>query len=139
MKKLICLVLAVMLALSALSAIAENNSDDVDNSETKDYSYLEDMTVKELRELDAEIHKLLGDDQSASIGTESTEEVELTNADIGALYCIELLRQLSNNPKGLDVLSINLMGRNADDLQDKPNFLYYYHLTVTDQNVYGAT
>ena len=65
-KRWIALLAAVCMVCSPVMTMAEET----------DYSYLEDMSVKELKALDAEIHKLLGDDGSQSSGAgEVTEEV----------------------------------------------------------------
>ena len=62
--------------IALLAAVCMVCSPVVTMAEETDYSYLEDMSVKELKALDAEIHKLLGDDGSKSSGSgEVTEEV----------------------------------------------------------------
>lgn len=70
-KGIVALVTAVCLTVVPVSVMAEET----------DYSYLEDMSVKELRELDAAIHKLLGDGgsdetQDISVETETEPEAE---------------------------------------------------------------
>ncbi len=50
MKKLICLVLVVMMVLAMVPVFASEYS-------TDDYSWLDDMTIKQLKDLDVEIHK----------------------------------------------------------------------------------
>lgn len=54
-KKLIALTTALCLAIAPMSILAEE-------TEGTDYSYLEDMSVKELKELRDAINKILGDD-----------------------------------------------------------------------------
>ena len=54
-KRLIALMAAVCLAIAPMSILAEE-------TEGTDYSYLEDMSVKELKELRDAINKVLGDD-----------------------------------------------------------------------------
>ena len=68
-KRLIALLMAICLAGAPICTLAEET----------DYSYLEDMSVKELRALDAAIHELLGDGGSLEeqeISTEDETEAE---------------------------------------------------------------
>ena len=55
-KRLVALMTAVCLAVAPVSVLAEET----------DYSYLEDMSVKELKELRDEINKILGDEGASS-------------------------------------------------------------------------
>lgn len=55
-------------------AMAEETAGDVEVETAKDYSYLEDMTVKELKELDKAIHEILGNASDSE--EETTEEAE---------------------------------------------------------------
>lgn len=63
MKKMICLVLAVMLALLLAVCYAENEHS------RDDYSWLDDLSINQLRELDSEIHKRIPGDETESSGT----------------------------------------------------------------------
>lgn len=67
MKRLIAVGMAFCLAAVPVNCFAEDEPD---------FSYLEDMSVKELKALDAAIHEILGDSgTSSSDGGEVTEEV----------------------------------------------------------------
>lgn len=62
MKKFIAIMLAVILALSMVSALAAEYS-------TEDYSWLDDLTINQLNELDKEIHKRIPNDGADSSDT----------------------------------------------------------------------
>jgi len=76
MKKIV-LALTMMLCLAAMSvtAIAEKAE-----KEKPDYSFLEDMSVKELKQLRAEIDKLIGDDTEDAEPV--SEVIELTTENL---------------------------------------------------------
>ena len=79
-KKILSLILSIGFSITvAVPTIAET-----------DYSYLEDMTIKELRELDAQIHKLLPSEDNPA--EESTEE-EGTDVNSGMVA----ISRLDNN------------------------------------------
>lgn len=65
-RKLVALITAVYMATFPVSVMAE----------ATDYSYLEDMSVKELRELDAAIRELLGDSTN-EVSSEVLSEIQV--------------------------------------------------------------
>ena len=63
MKKLVCVILALILALSLTVCYAESEHS------TDDYSWLDDLTINQLRELDNEIHKRIPGDEAETSDT----------------------------------------------------------------------
>ena len=119
-KRQIALMAAVCLAVTPMSVFAEKT----------DYSYLEDMTVKELKELDAEIHKLLGSDVDNVAGEESSsEKEEITNEDLAAIMVVKDVREKLKAPHSLEIYELAVKKIQKE---------YYVHFNFAAQNSAGG-
>lgn len=111
-KRLIALMAAVCLAMAPMSVLAEE-------TEATDYSYLEDMSVKELKALRDAINKILGDEGGSDEAiTEFPEEDENGyKLDVNenpyklAIKCVNSIKQATYNPYSFEVFNV----RYADD------------------------
>lgn len=72
-KKVITMMLALGMVVGSINPVF---------AEETDYSYLEDMSVKELRALDAAIHELLGDAPTADVEEETVAEMTETEETV---------------------------------------------------------
>ena len=63
-------ILAILLTICALSVQGTVFAEETE----KEYAYLEDMSIKELRELRSAINKLLGDEEEVSVTSVHTEQ-----------------------------------------------------------------
>ncbi len=97
-KRILALLTATVMAVTPISVMAE---------EETDYSYLEDMSVKELRALRAAINELLGDEEgTGEDNTEETEEVETTEEEKCAKTALDYVRSILTNSEKLEVESV---------------------------------
>lgn len=80
-----------------------------------DYSYLEDMSVKELKALDAAIHEILGNDTA-----NEEEPKELTGIEKGAIIAVDYLKSILKSPASLKIEEIYAV--------EMPNEIYAYKL-----------
>lgn len=90
-RRVIALLTAVCLAAAPMSVLAEDK---------EDYSYLEDMSVKELKELRDAINEILGEDEKSD---DSNDDAELTNVEKSAVKALEALKDEVADPSALSV------------------------------------
>lgn len=135
-KQVVALLVAILMVLTTMNAFAEETD--------TDYSYLEDMSVKELRKLRDKINELLGEESPGSqtqAETEfpSTDEngYELSTSEEHYKMAIESVSQLKyslKNPSSLEVQSVKYSYRPDDKEGDVHNFFIMYSGT----NGFGA-
>lgn len=103
-KRLLSLLMSVCLILLPMSVFAEDT----------DYSYLEDMSVKELKALRDAINDILGDDggnSSEDEKSDSSSEIDLStwnNENFASLAVILLQEKVLIDPYSLEINEINV-------------------------------
>lgn len=91
--------------IALLAAVCMVCSPVVTMAEETDYSYLEDMSVKELKALRNAINEILGDEEDVE-ETESIEVGELTEQEQFALECVKAYTNTLPNSKKFKLLDI---------------------------------
>lgn len=125
MKKIIAILLTLCFVLVPITVFAEGT----------DYSYLEDMSIKELKELRDEINKLLGDNGSIEEIEEELTEEELTEEEELAITVIDELANSLKNPHSLKLYHVyaDIYKMTASDTTD-----YGVWVEYSATNGYGA-
>ena len=110
MKKVVALLTAVCLSITPVTVFAEET----------DYSYLEDMSVKELRELRDAINEILGED-SASTNDIYSKHPEWEEYDMSippysdAILLTQTLKDSVSNPSLFKLKQIQYVNKNSKD------------------------